>query len=83
MGEYPEHLREVIAADTGEDIYPDYSDMQPTLSQEEIDRLKKSIADAKEQLDKGLFLPEDASQLRRMIAYYEEQIKEAEASGTN
>lgn len=26
MGQYPEHLREVIAADTGEDIYGDCGD---------------------------------------------------------
>lgn len=27
MGNYPEHLHEAIAVDTGEDIYPDYTDI--------------------------------------------------------
>lgn len=38
-------------------------------------RLEDSIQYAQEQLNKGLFLPEDAAQLRRMIAYYEEKLE--------
>ena len=39
----------------------------------ERDQLKQSIAYAKDALAKGLLLPDDVSQLRRMIAYYEDK----------
>ena len=46
------------------------------MTDTERDQLKQSIAYIKEALSKGLLLPDDASQLRRMIAYYEDKLKE-------
>lgn len=51
------------------------------MTEAERDRLKQSIAYAKDALAKGLLLPDDASQLRRMIAYYEDKLKEAVSHG--
>jgi hypothetical protein len=45
------------------------------MNEAEKKKLKQSIKKAKEELAKGLFLPEDAYQLRRMIAYYEDKLK--------
>jgi hypothetical protein len=45
------------------------------MTEAEKDSLRQSIKKAKEELAKGLFSPEDAYQLRRMIAYYEDKLK--------
>ena len=45
------------------------------MNEAEKKKLKQSIKKAEEELAKGLFLPEDAYQLRRMIAYYEDKLK--------
>jgi len=45
------------------------------MTEAEKDSLRQSIKKAKESLARGLFLPEDAYQLRRMIAYYEDKLK--------
>lgn len=45
------------------------------MTEAEKDSLRQSIKKAKELLAKGLFLPEDAYQLRRMITYYEDKLK--------
>jgi hypothetical protein len=49
------------------------------MTKEEIRQQEESIKHSYELLAKGLFLPEDASQLRRMIAYQEEKIAKAKA----
>ena len=46
------------------------------MNEAEKRKLKQSIKEAKELLAKGLFLPEDEYQLRRMITYYEDKLKE-------
>ena len=46
------------------------------MTNAERDRLKQSIAYAKGMLATALLLPDDASQFRRMIAYYEDKLKE-------
>lgn len=51
------------------------------MTEAEKDSLRQSIKEAEELLAKGLFLPDDASQLRRMIAYYEDKLKEAVSHG--
>jgi hypothetical protein len=55
------------------------------MTKEEKERLEASIAKSEEGLRKGLFQPEDASQLHRMIAYYKARIaneyKSAEIAG--
>ena len=49
------------------------------MTQEEVDRLKNSIADAEKKLESGLFLDDEVrSQMYRMIAYYEEKIEKFE-----
>lgn len=45
------------------------------MNKAEKEKLKQSIKEAKEELARGLFSPEDAYQLRRMIAYYEDKLK--------
>lgn len=45
------------------------------MNKAEKEQLKQSIKKAKEELARGLFSPEDAYQLRRMIAYYEDKLK--------
>jgi hypothetical protein len=45
------------------------------MKKEEKERLEKSIAKSEEALKKNLFLPEDASTLRRMIAYDKARIE--------
>ncbi len=45
------------------------------MTEAEKDSLRQSIKKAKELLAKGLFLPEDEYQLRRMITYYEDKLK--------
>jgi hypothetical protein len=45
------------------------------MSKEENERLEASIAKSEESLAKGLFQPEDASQIRRMIAYERKRIQ--------
>lgn len=49
------------------------------LTRERIASYKESIVEARRKIDLDLFQPEDESQLRRMCAYYEEQIKASEA----
>ena len=49
------------------------------MKKEEIEKLKKSIAEAEDALKKGLIQDEAASQLRSMIYYYKEKIKKEEA----
>lgn len=47
------------------------------MEQEEKERLQKSIQEAKDAISKGLIVdPETKSQLYRMIAYYEDKLKE-------
>jgi len=41
-------------------------------------KMRKSIEEAKDAIAKGLLLPEDASQLWRMIDYYEDKMKREE-----
>ena len=49
------------------------------MTQEEVDSLKNSIADARKKIESGLFLDDEVlSQLHRMIAYYEEKIEKFE-----
>lgn len=51
------------------------------MEAEEVLRLKKSIMEAKETLKQGRILdPEAASQLRRMIGYYEEKVERYEST---
>jgi hypothetical protein len=45
------------------------------MSEAEKDSLRQSIKKAEELLARGLFLPEDEYQLRRMIAYYKDKLK--------
>lgn len=53
------------------------------MTTEERDKLKRSIEEAKEVLSKDLLTPEDASQLWRMIDYYQDKInKEEQSDGT-
>ena len=49
---------------------------------EQRKQLEESIVYAKDALSKGLLLPEDASQLRSMIAYYEEKLEELDDEAT-
>lgn len=45
------------------------------MNEAEKDSIRQSIKKAEEALAKGLFLPEDDYQLRRMITYYEDKLK--------
>lgn len=48
------------------------------MKQGEIARLKESITEAKDKLERGLVTGDAASQLIRMIWYYEDKIEEVE-----
>lgn len=48
------------------------------MSESERNQIRQSIIEAKDALQRGLLQPEDASQLRRMIVYYEELLEKDE-----